>query len=117
MSSLISETNWARRCVWRGYDIANLLPQQRLHAGNIDRREIPAEWIWPFLLSEAIEDEITLELRCVRCKLALPLDLSRFLRVAEPPKSLFQVRANGIWQAEACTGCSQRSSRYVALKN
>ncbi len=116
LTSLISETNWARRCVRRGYDIANLLPEQRAHAPDIAREGIPASWIWPFLVSEAIEDQLTLQLDCAQCGLSLTLDLKRFLGLAAPPKSLCEIRDDPMWRAEPCTGCGKRHTRYVALK-
>lgn len=60
LTSLISETNWARLCVGRGYDIANLLAEQREAGPPITRDEIPKSWIWPFLISEALQDGIGL---------------------------------------------------------
>lgn len=116
LASLISETNWARRCIRRGYDIANLLPEQRKNAGNIARDEIPASWIWPFQLDEALSDGISLELICAKCRASLELPIGYFCNLSRPPKSLFEIRADPMWRAEPCTVCGQRNGRFIALK-
>ncbi len=116
LTSLISETNWARRCVRRGYKIANLLALQRVAEPDISRADIPATWIWSFLLNEAIEDQIELSLGCAACGLQLPLPIAHFLQLPTPPKSLADIRRAPIWRAEPCTSCGAHRSRYIAMR-
>lgn len=115
LSSLISETNWARLCVQRGYDIANLLAEQRVAAPPITRTEIPSGWIWPFLVSEAAQDGIGLSLNCRGCALRLPLPLATFENLQRPPINLFEIRTDPMWRTEPCTHCGQRGTRKISL--
>lgn len=115
LASLVSETNWARRCVARGYDIANRLEEQRRAGPPISRSQIPRSWVWPFLLSEAIEDGIGLTLNCAACGLQLPLSLNRFVQMDEPPRSLFQIRTDPMWQSMPCTQCNEIGQRRIAI--
>lgn len=115
LSSLISETNWARRCVRRGYKIANQLSLQRNDGPDISRGDVPSSWIWPFLLSEAIEDQVKLSLDCLACGLRLALPLAHFLHLPSPPKTLSHIRTDPVWRTEPCTACSALRSRYVSM--
>lgn len=115
LTSLISETNWARRCVRRGYKIANLLALQRVAGPDISRSDIPATWIWSFLLGEAVEDQIALSLDCAQCGLKLPLPLDHFMHLPNPPKTLSHIRQDPVWRSEPCTACGALRSRYIAM--
>lgn len=113
LASLVSETNWARECVRRGYDIANLLPEQRIAGPPIGRLDIPASWLWTFTLEEAAQDAVVLELGCRACGTTLDLDLAHLRRTDEPPQHLYDVRLNGFWRREPCIACGKRGGRYV----
>lgn len=115
LTSLVSETNWARRCVARGYDIANRLAEQRTAGPPIARSDVPRSWVWPFLLSEAIEDGVGIVLQCDACGLRLPLPLGHFQRMKQPPGSLFQVRTDPMWRTTPCTGCGETGTRRISL--
>lgn len=115
LSSLISETNWARRCVKRGYKIANQLALQRVAGPDVSRADIPPSWIWQFLLDEAIEDQIELSLGCAACAVHLPLPIAYFLQLPNPPKSLTDIRRDPIWRSEPCTNCTALRSRFIAM--
>lgn len=116
LASLVSETNWARKCVRRGYDIANRLAEQRVPEPSIQRTDIPHSWIWKFTLVEAIEDAILLTLGCKSCRVTFDVDLAHFRRAAVPPTELWQVRTNPFWKIEPCTACHAQGQRFLRLK-
>lgn len=113
--SLLSETNFARACRRRGYDIANLRRLQNEAGPPITRQDIPLEWLWEFRLEEAIADGIQLRIGCKACGAALAVELGPFQRVAEPPKDLRAIRSHQVWAVEPCTFCGRRGSRFVDL--
>ncbi len=117
LASLVSETNWARLCVRRGYDIANRLALQKSDGPAIDRSDIPTDWIWPqFSVAEAIEDNLQIELGCRQCGSALRIGFEHFQRVPEPPRDIFQIKASGFWKVEPCTDCGTVGKRYATLR-
>ncbi len=117
LTSLISETNWARRCVRRGYVLVNRVPFQNCAEPDITRYDIPVEWIWNrFNLEEAIEDQVHLVLGCRNCELILEIPFVQFARADEPPRDLSLIKANGFWRREPCTGCSTRRQRFATLR-
>jgi hypothetical protein len=116
LTSLISETNWAKRCINRGYDLANRLEEQRVGGEFIDRSGIPMSWLWCFAIQEALEDNIQPELRCTNCDFRLHLDLRHLQTLDEPPKTLRDIMRNSTWRIEPCTQCGGRAKRYVTLR-
>jgi hypothetical protein len=117
LSSLVSETNWTRECVRRGYNLANQLPFQNCADPAITRHDLnPDIWIWPkFSLVEAIEDNISLELVCRACGMSHRISFEHFQQVEEPPTELYHVKANGFWRREPCTGCGTKGKRHAKL--
>lgn len=116
LASLVSETNWARECITRGYDIANQLAEQRVALPAIRRSEIPHSWIWKFTLSEALEDDVSLVLGCRHCGIALKVSPAHLGRVDVPPTELSQIKANPFWKVEPCTACNVAGHRYLRLE-
>lgn len=116
LTSLVSETNWARRCINKGYDLANRLEEQRVGGNLIDRHGIPISWLWCFSIDEAIADGIEPELRCTGCDFLLRFDLRHLQTLEESPKTLLDVRRNRTWRIEPCTQCGSRAKRYVTLR-
>ena len=114
--SLVSETNFARACRRRGYDIENLRRLQNKAGPPIGSHDIPTDWLWEFSLEEAALDEIRVRLRCRECREALSIDLSHFARLATPPKDLRAIRDDPLWMAEPCTACGRRDGRFVDLE-
>lgn len=114
--SLVSETNFARACRRRGYEIANLRPPQNKAGPPITRHDIPAEWLWEFSLEEAVADGLLIRLGCRRCGGALAIPASIFSQVEEPPKDVRAIRDNPALAAEPCPLCGQRGSRCVDLE-
>lgn len=114
--SLVSETNFARACRRRGYEIANLRRLQNVAGPPIGRRDIPADWLWEFNLEEAIADGIWVRIGCKSCGEALSLEASCFQQLEEPPKDLRAIGKNPVWTAEPCTFCGRRGGRSVSLE-
>jgi hypothetical protein len=116
LRSLVSETNFARGCRRRGYDIANLRRLQNEAGPPITRHDIPTGWLWEFSLEEAIADRIRVRLGCRKCGEVLLIDLSYFQQLAVPPKDLRTIKTDPLWSAEPCTSCGRRGSRSVDLE-
>ena len=114
--SLVSETNFARACRRRGYDIANLRRLQSEAGPPITRRDIPTDWLWEFSLEEAIADAIRIRLACKACGEALMINACRFQQLDAAPKDLREIRNDPLWRAEPCTSCGRRGSRFVDLE-
>ncbi len=113
--SLVSETNFARACRRRGYDIANLRRLQNVAGPPVERRDIPADWLWDFSLEEANADDIRVRIGCKSCREALSLEASQFQQLEEPPKGLREIEKNSVWLDEPCTFCDARGGRSVSL--
>jgi hypothetical protein len=116
LESLVSETNLARACRRRGYDIANRRHLQNVAGPPISRHDIPVDWLWEFSLEEAIADEIVVRLGCKRCRQPVEVDAARFAAVDAPPKDLRAIRNNQVLQAEPCSFCGIKGSRFVDLR-
>jgi hypothetical protein len=114
--SLVSETNFARACRRRGYEIANLRPPQNKAGPPITGRDIPTEWLWEFSLEEAVADHLLIRLGCRSCGGALAIPVSTFQQAEEPPKEVRAIRDNPAWTAEGCTCCGQLGRRFVVLE-
>ncbi len=114
--SLVSETNFARACRRRGYDIANLRRLQNEAGPPVTRHAIPRDWLWEFSLEEAIADAIRIRLACKACGEAVMIDASRFQQLDAAPKDLREIRNDPLWRAEPCTSCGRRGSRFVDLQ-
>lgn len=114
--SLVSETNFARACRRRGYDIANLRRLQNEAGPPITRHDIPTDWLWEFSLDEAMADGIRVRLRCRRCRESLLIELSHFRWLDTPPKDLRAIRDDPLWLLEPCTACGRRGGRLVDLE-
>jgi hypothetical protein len=115
LQSLLSETNWVKRCRNRGYGLVNQWAEQKTGGDLLGPDQIPAQRIWPFTLGEAVEDGIDLELRCRRCDLSHTFDLSRLCDLPAPPRTLADVRDNQEIAEGICTLCGGERTRYVKL--
>lgn len=116
LQSLLSETNFARLCRRRGYDIANLRSLQKQGDTPITRHDIPIDWLWEFSLAEAVADGIRIRLVCNRCSEVLTIEVAHFQQLDTPPKDLRAIRDDPLWRAEPCTSCGCRGSRFVKLE-
>jgi hypothetical protein len=116
LSSLVSETNFARACRRRGYDIANLRRLQNEAGPPVTRHDIPTDWLWEFSLEDAIADGIRVRLACTGCGEALLIDVACFQRLDPAPMDLRAIKEDPLWLAEPCTSCGRRGSRFVDLE-
>lgn len=114
--SLVSETNFARACRRRGYDIANLRRLQNVAGPPITRHDIPKDWLWEFSLEDAIADAIRIRIACKACGEVLLIDAARFEQLDAAPADLRAIRNDPLWLAEPCTSCGTRGSRFVDLE-
>ena len=79
LQSLLSETNFARLCRARGYDIANQTTLQNVAGPPVTIHDLPTKWFWRFTLEQAEQDRIEIALVCLKCREGVPLPISSFL--------------------------------------
>lgn len=110
LGSLVSETNWARKCWNAAYDLANRAELQDRGGDPIGRGDIPRTWIDGFTLAQAIADKIEMSVSCSACgeTLAIPLDA---IELARPAITIGQLAK--LLSAEQCTFCSVEGKRRV----
>src|SRR4030095_16604627 len=75
LASLISETNWARKCWNAGYDLANRAELQNTGGPPIGRGDALRSWLLRFSLAECIADDIRVSIFCAACNQVLPIPL------------------------------------------
>jgi hypothetical protein len=114
LSSLVSETNWARECWDAGYHLANQKRLQNKGGDEINRSQIPEDWLWEFNLEEAITDDIRAVLLCEACGDELPIPLPTVGARDIRPRTLGDMRQ--ALEAEACFACQIKGKRRVKLK-
>ena len=114
LGSLVSETNWARKCWNAGYQLANLKRLQNEGGDPIDRSQVPKEWLWEFSLEEAIADDIWTALVCNACGDELPIPLLTVAERESRPRKLGDMRR--ALEAEACFACQIKGKRRLKLK-
>jgi hypothetical protein len=117
LSSLVSETNMARECWNRGYELANNGALQNGPGPHIDRREIPHDWIWDrFTIGEAAQDGVEVEVRCAACRCYDRIDVTAFSALEVPPKEMKQIQKDTIWRNEPCVRCGVTGRRSVHIR-
>lgn len=104
LTSLISETNWARRCWNAGYDLANRAELQNAGGPPIDRSNTLRSWLLKLSVSEALADDIQVSISCGACGEVLPVPLAKIPELEKPAITIGQLRK--VWRAEPCTFCS-----------
>jgi hypothetical protein len=97
LTSLIAETVWARRYVWLGYELANQWPEHRSRERPLGLASIPPKRLRRLTVSEALEDEVTVELNCRTCDVSGTIDLTRL----DPLAKLGSIAAT---RCERCGG-------------
>jgi hypothetical protein len=110
LRSLVSETNWARKCWNAGYDLANRAELQDRGGDPVGCGDIPRGWIDKFSLAQAIADQIALSVSCGACgeSLTIPLDAIELERPATTIGQLAKLLA-----VEPCTFCGAAGMRRV----
>lgn len=116
LASLLSETNFARLCRSRGYDIANQTTLQNVAGPPVTVADLPTKWFWRFTLTQAVEDGIRVELVCEHCREALCLPLSAFEHLDHRPRELRDIREKRELLEAECTFCGRNGGRRVRLR-
>jgi hypothetical protein len=113
LNSLVSETNWARKCWKAGYHLANLKRLQNKAGDDLTRSQIPKEWLWEFSLEEAIADDIKAVLVCDACGDELPIPLPTVAERELRPRTLGELRR--AFEADVCVTCQTSGKRRLRL--
>ncbi len=113
LTSLISETNWARKCWNAGYDLANRAELQNAGGPPIGRADALRSWLLKFSIAEAIADDIRVSITCKACAEGLPIPLSEIPELQKSATTLGQL-ANR-WGSEECTFCGVVGQRRVRV--
>jgi hypothetical protein len=113
LSSLVSETNKARRAWNAGYQLVNRRRLQNRGGDDITSTQIPEMWLREFTLAEGLQDELVMELRCSSCRQSVDIPLSCFASLEEAPKSLRDIVDNPVWTDQPCGACGQSNGRKI----
>ena len=113
LTSLISETNWARKCWNAGYDLANRAELQNAGGPPIGRADAPRSWLLKFSLAEAIADDIRVSISCGACNEVLAIPLANIPQLEKPATTIGQLAK--LWRSEECTFCATVGKRRVRV--
>jgi hypothetical protein len=113
LTSLISETNWARKCWNAGYDIANRAELQNGGGPPIGRGDALQSWLLKFTVAEAIADDIRVSIACRGCSEILPIPLAKIPQLEKPTTTIGQLCK--LWRSENCTFCGTIGKRRVRV--
>jgi hypothetical protein len=111
LTSLISETNWARKCWNAGYDIANRAELQDAGGPPIGRGDAPRGWLLKFSVTEAIADDVRVSISCGHCGEVLLIPLSEIPELEKPATTISQLAK--LWRSDECTFCGNSGKRRV----
>ena len=115
LKSLLSETNFARLCRSRGYDIANATMLQNRAGPPVTVHDLPSKWLVKFSLQQAVQDELCVEVVCTGCRTAARLDITLFQALPEPPKTLGDIRDWSTRIEKPCDACGREGHRRVRI--
>lgn len=113
LTSLISETNWARKCWSAGYDLANRAELQNAGGPPIGRGDALRSWLLKFSLAEAIADDIKVSIACGACGETLPIPLPKIPELEKSATAVGQLVK--LWRAQECTFCAVVGKRRVSV--
>lgn len=116
LRSLVSETNFARLCRSRGYEIANKRTLQNRAGPPVSASDLPSKWLWEFTLEQGIQDNLRIEVCCSNCRTSFSLELAAFQGLAVPPKYLRDIREYEIWANEPCGSCGEVGCRRARIR-
>ena len=105
LTSLVSETNWIKRCRNAGYDLCNNLQEQRFGGDLLGRHDIPLERLLPFSIEEAIQDKIDVLISCSGCDLEMVVDLARSQTWLAAPSNIGEIKRK--LAGQKCSVCGQ----------
>ena len=110
LASLVSETNWARKCWDSGYNLANRADLQNGGGPPIGRVDIPQGWIDKFSVGHAIADALQMSVFCGACwkSLSIPLEA---IELDQPATTIGQLAK--LLRSEQCTFCGVAGKRGV----
>jgi hypothetical protein len=111
LNSLISETNWARKCWTAGYDLANRAELQNTGGAPIDRRDAPRSWLLKFSVAEGIADDVRISISCRACSNEVPVPLDQIPALQKPATTIGQLCK--LWRSEECTFCGLGGQRRI----
>lgn len=114
LTSLISETNWARKCWDAGYDLANRAELQNSGGPPIGRSDASRSWLLKFSLAECIADDIRVSIYCSACNQSLPIPLAQIPDLEKSATTIGQLAK--LWRAEECTFCRVVGKRRVSVR-
>lgn len=113
LTSLISETNWARKCWNAGYDIANRAELQNAGGRPIGRADALRNWLLKFNVAEALADGFRVSISCGACNEVLPIPLAQISELEKPATTIGQLAK--LWRSEECTLCWTVGKRWVRV--
>lgn len=113
LTSLISETNWARKCWNAGYGIANRAELQNAGGPLIGRTDALKSWLLKFSVAEALADNIRVSISCGACSQFLAIPLTEIPPLGKPATTIGQLCK--VWRSEECTFCGTVGSRLVRV--
>lgn len=114
LASLVSETNWARKCWNAGYQMANRAELQNAGGPSIGCSDIPQSWLGKFSLHEALADGILLTVLCSGCDGALDVPLAAIPELDRVSITVGQI--GNLVASQACTICNAAGRRRVRLR-
>lgn len=103
LTSLISETNWARKCWNAGYDIANRAELQNAAGPPIGRSDALRSWLLKFSVAEALADDISVSISCGASGEVLPIPLAKIPELEKPATTIGQLAK--LWRSQGSTFC------------
>jgi hypothetical protein len=109
LTSLVSETNWIKRCRNAAYDLCNNLQEQRFGGALVGRYDIPLERLTTFTVEEALEDKIDVMISCSGCDLEMAVDLGRAQAWPKIPSSIGELKKQ--LTGQQCSVCGRGSWR------
>ena len=109
LTSLISETNWARKCWNAGYELVNRAELQNAGGPPIGRTDALRSWLLKFTVAEAVADGVRISISCGACSEVLPIPLAEIPELEKPGTTIGQLGKH--WRSEECTFCSAVGKR------
>jgi hypothetical protein len=113
LTSLISETNWARRCWNAGYDLANRAELQNAAGPPINRSDALRGWLLKFTVAEAMADDIRVSISCGACGEVLLIPLAEIPALEKTAITIGQL--GKLWRSEECTFCGMVGKRRIRV--
>ena len=114
LTSLISETNWARQCWNAGYDLANRAELQNAGGPPIGRSDALRSWLLKFSLAEGVADDLRLSISCDACREVLPIPLAKISELEKPATTIGEL--GKLWRSERCTFCTIVGKRRIRIR-